>query len=337
MSDLANLSLSSIAIGDVLAGNASFEAQVREVYEAKEVSVRGPVKMAVLLEQILTEDQIGNLPVPGSRKGETGNKPYDIYNELDDSGNKVRGAFYSDIVARLHIGRDVRENLEAIENKTGKYAMMGDQTLKAEKAMWQSRFSTAVSAIRRAARIHQMFDSLEQFEKLEFDIVTETSEDGTPELTRTLKPFSMQSIGDGKTYSCLTVSEFLSIDPEYVAKNGGTIKAVRESIANARKRDTGDKDKAKKDASKAGDVKVITNLPGLQNYMNEVAAFISEPKHYAAIVNSLLTPAGDEVLFALGNLYYQLEAIYTKDEAVDKRYNKLLGAELQRRAKSDAA
>jgi hypothetical protein len=232
-------------------------------WEAKEKVQMNSLEVMFDLREMYQFDLSDNigaldfLPEPQSKKGETGNRPFDKYsfkvpNEKGGQRN-VNGSFYGDAFDASPSGKDidgVLTNIDiAIKNigtSTVPKAYVGweKEKLSAEKALWTGRRTTAISNLRIAVALHRQFVAFHAAEKFGAEALMTQDADGNDVLQTTRLPIRIFEKVKGKDgvyryngKAVVSTGTFLSYDVQAAINAGGSY----ENLTSTAKKGADDK------------------------------------------------------------------------------------------------
>lgn len=338
------------ALAFVAKGGAGLSSVLHNIWKAKSLERQGKLSVLVYLFNTYTESELSGIPVVGTKKGESGNKPYDRYTTQakTDSGMKsVPGSWYTDairataeskwidtVAAWCDGNEEVKpENIpDGIEPKTIRAAELKAEMLKARQDMRAGLVggcqlylhSEEISAINP--------DRIKVKMPIRKDAETDQLVLGGSNMVRLVDPMD-----GGEDERILTVSEFLALDPAKLVGPGKdqTIKSLMDT--KARKPRVTGADKAK--GKGAQDIKVPTQVEPLLNVMNVVSTALDNSTDQGRNLESALlarfASKGDnrvDAIKTVGTLCLAMDNIWT---IIQDEYNKINADE--QRAKNERA
>lgn len=240
---------------------------------------------------------LDRLPKVGSKRpeGDKSNVRFDKYDETytDANGDKRtrERSFISDFADAFPTGKAIAKRIEAIQNRTGEYAGLGDDICIDALATAKDNRQSNRTLFRRAIGFLQKFDEVNELADVTAKVVTR---DGKP--TDGIKPIKVfQTSNPDETAMLLTLSAFLKYNPTIAAENGGSWEAF---IATGPKKGAG---KGAEGEVPAGIVPRIVKADVALQYVNELVAFFSNEATFATLIAATAkTP--DEYVGAIGKL-----------------------------------
>lgn len=324
------------ALAFVAKGGAGLSSVLHNIWKAKSLERQGKLSVLVYLFNTYTESELSGIPVVGTKKGESGNKPYDRYTTQakTDSGMKsVPGSWYTDairataeskwidtVAAWCDGNEEVKpENIpDGIEPKTIRAAELKAEMLKARQDMRAGLVggcqlylhSEEISAINP--------DRIKVKMPIRGDKETGLLVLGGSNMVRLVDPMD-----GGEDERILTVSEFLALDPAKLVGPGKdqTIKSLMDT--KARKPRVTGADKAK--GKGAQDIKVPSTVEPFLNICNIVATALDNGTDHGRNLESALLAkftakgdAGDDAVMTVGTVCLAFDNLWT---LIQDRYN----------------
>lgn len=329
-------------------GGNGLSTVLHNVWKTKSLERKGKLNVLLYLINNYSEDQLAAIPVVGSKKGESGNKPYDRYTTQvkSDAGMKsVPGSWYTDgvrattefaflesIVSWCDGNEEVRpfdpadfDLPDTIAPKTIQAAELRADMVKAKQDM-------------RAGLVGgcQLFLHLEEINginpdrikgKMPFrkDAVSEQIVLGGSNMVRLVDPMD-----GGEDERILSVSEFLALDPAKLA--GPSKDQTLTTLMNTRARKPRGSGAGKQGKGKE-DIKVPTTVDQIINLFNIGATALDnatdEGQKLEAALLARIASKGDNrkeaiksigaMAFAIDNLWTLVKAEYTQITSDERR------------------
>src|SRR6185369_7020060 len=139
-------------------GGAELSNILASIATAKEAERRGPLQVFVFLAEHFTDAEgVHSIPVPGSKKGETGNLPYDKYTtkiKTNDGERSVPGSWYTDVIKNTAECKAIDERIAQCAGGEGvpeDIARMGDGERKMEVKRLRDRIKDMRTALVKGA------------------------------------------------------------------------------------------------------------------------------------------------------------------------------------------
>lgn len=170
-------------LGDALAKNQQFNADLRETVKSGEWNDYKSIAALRDLENVLTDDQFQWLPVPGSTKADAlkarpkgSNMPltWDVFDK-----QKPATTFYKRLLARTPVGKEAHDLLDAIAKDEAQSGINSDKckwsvderiTLKKRAIKTIDR---CLVALKQGAKIRIQIEKFKRAEKLRFEWIRE--------------------------------------------------------------------------------------------------------------------------------------------------------------------
>lgn len=330
-------------------GGETLSNVLTSIADAKAAERTGPLAVFLFFDTSLTEDEQDSIPVPGSKKGETGNRPYDKYSvEVEVEGGKrmVPGSWFTDVNKSTH---EWERNDKRIRwcNKTDwvsddgekcpKDIMeMGDGQRRVEVKRLRQRITDARSALVRGAMLWHHVNDIANLNPARIEVrmpfFTYKKEDGSAEkrtVGSSIRLIDPARVLEDKVFS---VSEFLALKPNKIPTGTeATLVSLEETKARAaRTGGTGAAGKGKQQ------VVVPTTVEGLLNLYNVAnTALDAESEAGQMLLTKLLASVSgtgadvDDKIETIGDFICALDE--TVWVVINARYN------LIKKRKSEAA
>lgn len=277
--------LSAIHAAERAAKDKELNADLHAIMVAPSTVKRGSVVLLHRLHKLYSvidddanvlETEIDGWPEIGSKyeAGKGSNQRFDIYEYTpDNGGDKIKGSWSKDFYDTLPEAKSFRDEVELINAAIDKEkptptkykdSQWTDSRLKNLKKTVQARYNTGFQKFKDAIRLrHKMVEVNEKCDKLvaSFDYVRDNktdkpvvSDDGALVLRDTDEIICVAPKGRAGDLNYYTVKEFLRCKPDVAAKAGGTMGALKETVAKA----PSPKGKGKKD--------VVAQFPEIKDF-----------------------------------------------------------------------
>lgn len=324
------------ALAFVAKGGAGLSAVLHDIWRAKSLERQGRLSVFVYLLNTYTDDERSSIPVVGTKKGESGNKPYDRYTTQvkAESGMKsVPGSWYSDAIRATdeskwidHVAawcdgnEETRpENIpDGIEPKTIRAATFKAEMLKARQDMraglvggcqlyLHAEEIGSINPERIAVKMPVLMNK--ETGKLML---------GGSNMVRLVDPLPQ----GGEDDRILTVSEFLALDPAKLKGPGKdqTIKTLMDTKARA-PRSSG------KGAAGKGqqDIKPPTQVEPFLNLCNVMATALDNGTDQGKqletqLLAKLAGKNSDDTVMTLGTVCLAFDNLWT---LIQSRYTEI--------------
>ncbi len=310
------------------AGGSELNNLLANIARRKEEEGKGPLETLVFLNEHF---DFNDLPVVGSKKGETGNKPYDKYTtEVTTSEGKrnVPGSFYTDVVKSLPVWADLHQRREHCKAGQGEGVPADIIAMSpSDRAMEKKRIDKFIANMRtgltRGSMLLHQWKAIESLNpdrvKVRLPIMRQKDKDGNDisvvvgSLIRVTDP---TNLSDDAEPEVLTVSQFLAWDADKAAKDPdkGTIASLKATATRAPKGAGQGKGKAG-----TGNVYVApTTLEKAKELFNALATGIDQEsddgeKLYAKLLTEVAKPTNEaaETILAIGKVCLACDSLWT--------------------------
>lgn len=297
------------------------------IAKRKEEEGKGPIEMLVYLS---THFDIADLPVVGSKKGETGNKPYDKYTTevtTEQGKRNVPGSWYTDAVKSTETWAELHQRRESIKQGQGDgvpadiIAMKpGDRAL--EKKRIERFIANMRTGLTRGSMLWHQVEAIASMNparvKVRMPTMKQKDQDGNEITVVTgslIRVYDPADVSDNAEPEVLTVSQFLAWDATKASADpdGGTIASLKATAMR------GTKGKAGKDKAGTGSNYVAPdNLEKVLTLFNVLATGIdSETDEGEKLYAKLLTRVNaggneaDETIMSIGKVCFALDSLWT--------------------------
>lgn len=235
-------------------GGDEMSALLFSIAKRKEEEGKGPLETRLFLETHFSDDEASSIPEVGSKKGETGNKPFDRYtSEVQTSEGKknVPGSWFTDVIKSTPAWAVLNQRREWCKQGQGEgvpddiLAMnTGERATEAERI---KRFITNMrTGLTKGAQLYHQVEVISALNpervKVKLPQMEQKDKNGdavtvvTGSLIRVYDPS-----GTDEEPEILTVSQFLQWDAAAAAKDPdkGTIKSLKATAHRAPKKKAG--------------------------------------------------------------------------------------------------
>lgn len=309
--------------------SATTTALLREGYEHKEKLLILPLRLYDGLKADFGDEGMAALPKPGSKKGETGNSPYDKFTYKVDNGKggerSVNGSFYGDMFDTTDLGVSIIKDMHGVDLALANdpamphaYKELGKYKLNQLKSKFTSRRTFGIGQLKKAVNIDRQCQAFDAMDKVGYRFEMEAV-DGKLTYKNIPQPvvvYDLKEVMDkGKpklqedNHRPITLNTFLKLDVFKAMKAGGTKTALMETVGRSTKQTP---PKTVPSIS-TGDIKRF------EHYMAEISAWLEQPDNYQLVQLTLGNPATDGAFFlTLGDIKDRLEVLADR---VDRRIN----------------
>lgn len=231
-------------------GGAALSALLAGIATAKETERRGPIQTMLFLETHFTDEEANAIPIVGSKKEDSGNKPFDRYTsevKTEQGTRKVPGSWFTDVVRSTDEWSRINGRVELLQQGQGEgvpadILSMGTGARKEEIAQLRQRIQDMRTALTRGA---MLFHQCEEIRKLNPDrvaiklpIFTEKGPDSKE--VQVVKGTMIRLMDPAKIVEdeVVTVGSFLQYDAAAAAKDPdkGTIASLKATASKAPKK-----------------------------------------------------------------------------------------------------
>lgn len=135
-------------------GGAAFGALLYSIAKRKEEEGKGPIETLLFLSNHFSDEEGHNIPVVGSKKGETGNLPYDRYTtevKTADGKKNVPGSWFTDVVKSTDAWAELNQRREWVRQGQGEGVPPDILAMSTgERAVEKKRIDTFINNMRTA-------------------------------------------------------------------------------------------------------------------------------------------------------------------------------------------
>lgn len=320
-------------------GGAAFGELLFSIAKRKEEEGKGPIETLLFLETHFSDEEGHNIPVVGSKMGETGNLPYDRYTtevQTADGKRKVPGSWFTDVVKSTEQWAILNQRREYVKQGQGEGVPADILAMNAgERAMEKKRIDTFITNMRTALTkgamlLHQVeaVDTMNPARvKVKLPIFEEKGTDGKPRqvvkgnLIRLVDPSGLDAEGD-----VFSVGSFLRFDPVKAAADPdkGTITSLKATASRGPR-------KPPAAAGTGTNYAIPTTLEGTMTLFNVLASAMDNTQDHGKKMESQLLTAlakttkdGDEAVISVGKLCLALDSVWT---VISDRYDRITRAQ----------
>lgn len=308
-------------------GGAALNNLLFGIAKRKEEETKGPIETMVFLSDTFAFEDI---PVVGSKKGETGNKPYDKYTtEVTTSEGKrnVPGSFYTDVVKSTSTWLELHTRREWIKATQGEGVPADIVAMKpGDRALEKKRIDKFIANMRTGLTKGSML--LHQWEaikamnpdrvRVRMPVMEQKDGAGNPVNVVTgslIRVYDPSDTSNDAEPEVLTVSQFLAWDAEKASKDPdkGTIASLKATATRA--------PKGTQKAGKAGSGTAYvapTTLEKAKELFNALATGIDQESDdgerlYAKILAEISKPTSEaaETILSIGKVCLACDALWT--------------------------
>jgi hypothetical protein len=312
------------ALKFVAMGGKELSDMLSAIATAKSVERTGPIEVCrFLVDHFVDEEGVHSIPVPGSKKGETGNKPYDKYSTKvkgPDGEKMVPGSFFTDVIKNTSEAKAIDERLSVCDGgehspKDIQDMSTGERSM--EKKRLRQRLTDMRTALVKGAGVFLHADEINDInpDRIKVKMPWKTVDGKKRIYANTIRLQDPAGEIEDKVF---TVSEFLRIDLKKLVGPGKdqTITTVENTKARPPKSD-GNKGKGK------NDIVVPTTVEGLLNLFNVAGTAMDQQtdegsKTMAKLLAKLSAPGkeGDDAVETVGDFICALDDnIWTSNPA----------------------
>lgn len=234
-------------------GGAAFSALLYGIAKRKEEEGKGPIETMLFLETHFSDEEGHNIPVVGSKKEDSGNKPYDRYTtevKTADGTRKVPGSWFTDVVKSTEAWAVLNQRREHVKQAQGEGVPADIIAMKpGERAMEKKRIDAFITNMRTALTKGAML--LHQVEavntmnpnrvKARLPIMAQKDDAGKEVevvVGNLIRVYDPTDLSDDAEPEVVTVGSFLQWDPAKAAKDpdGGTIASLKATASKGPKK-----------------------------------------------------------------------------------------------------
>jgi len=330
----------------------AFKSETNQFLNMKEGSEIGALPIGIELLRVYGIARFNEMPVVGTvQRGYRGKEGYgngpesnnpDRYPMTNDNNTEVVGSFWKDLAKQSPIGLEIAKTLQAIDDKVAPYSEEeydDPVDLASEKSRWTKRQNNLVALYTRAARIAQQllaFQTANQFgckirtvkEKPDNVVFTMPAIKGAPwnageylaNAGKMIRIFGIiekpnASGGMDREYvkeQHVSIGTFLGYNVPKALQLGGELKHLLATISR--------KPKTKEETQ----AKHIANTKELLGVASELAAYVKNGEHYAAILQACNASDGGQLIYSIGTIVQGLDGVWEK---IKNRFEVMVAAE----------
>lgn len=308
-------------------GGDALGAMLLNIAKAKQTERMGPIQSQVFLEMHFEYDE---LPVVGSKQGETGNKPYDKFTaeiKTTDGTRKVPGSFYTDTVKSTPQGMAILQEIEWAGQGQGEgippHILTMGSTRKKEYIKEQRQLLADMrTGLTKGAMLWHQLEEISGCNpariKVKLPIMYQKGEDGennVPVVTGNLIRLS-DPAGTLEDES-VTVGQFLQYDAEKAKADPdkGTLTSLKATASRA----------PKKKAETGKGYTIPATVEDCKSLFNVLASALDNGTEHGRKMEAQLLAAcakdgaeGDEAVMSVGGVCLAADNIWT---VIQNRYN----------------
>lgn len=315
-------------------GGAALSALLGSIASAKETERRGPIQTMLFLETHFTDEETSAIPVVGSKKEDSGNKPYDRYTselKTEQGTRKVPGSWFTDVVKSTDEWARINSRIELLQQGQGEgvpadILSMGTGARKEEIAQLRQRIQDMRTALTRGAMLFHQCEEIRALNPariaIKLPIFTEKGPDGKE--VQVVKGTMVRLVDPAKIVEdeVVTVGSFLQYDAAAAAKDpdGGTLASLKATASKA----------PKKKAGTATAPTVPATLEQVLTLFNVLASGMDNTTDHGKKMESQLLSLlakegveGDEAVIAVGHVCLALDSVWT---VISDRYDRITRA-----------
>ncbi len=310
---LAFVAKAGTALSTLLAGVADAKAMERE----------GAIKAALFIMSVVNDDAT-QVPVVGSKQGETGNLPYDRYTsevKTQDGVKKVPGSWYTDVVRNTPEAISIQERIALIDQGQGEgvpadiIAMTAGARAEERKRL-KDRLSDMRVGLTKGAMLFQHVHLMNEMNpaKVKVKLPFRTETDGSVKVYG--NSIRLQDPSGESEDDVFSISQFLQLDPDKAKADpdGGTIKSLKATAARAPRKAGG----AAAGTAGQNQYPIPTTVEALLSCFNAIASALDTEtdagkKLQAALFTKLAKKDkdGEEALSSVGNACIATDVVWT--------------------------
>lgn len=317
------------AIAFAAKGGSALSDLLGSIAKNKEAERSGPLRGMLFLTQHFSEGDQHAIPVPGTKKGETGNLPYDKYTTemtTKDGKKKVPGSWFTDVVKMTDAYQE-RFNIIAwcdkldVEDKDGNViprpewiVKAGDSELRAYKKQARQAITDMRTGLTKSAMLFHHAETISTLNpdrikvKMPFKAFKNGDETEVRVISNIIRLIDPADETEAKEYS---VSEFLALKPE---KLEAMEKDKRTTIALDETKVRGVKGGNKKGTKTT--YPVPTNIEQLLNLCNVGGTALDMETEQGQKLNALILTAiagkKMDVIETFGDFAMKIDGIWTQ-------------------------
>lgn len=320
-------------------GGAAFSALLSGIWHAKAEERKSPLSVFLYVENTYTDDEKAAIPVVGSKKGETGNKPYDRYSteiKTTDGKKTVPGSWYTDSVRYSDEYHSIEHIIACCDDTTTEgcpadIAAMGAIARRDHKVLMQKAKSDMRTGFVRGCKLWLHAEEISAINPerivVKMPFRQEKGDNNQPVLvlggSTNIRVKDPTDEFEDEIYS---VSEFLALDPAKLVgpSNVQTIKTLAATKARAPRTKGKGKDKAQ-------EIKVPTTVEPLLNICNVLSTSLDngteQGRALESLVLSRIAPKANgrtETIKTLGAAALALDNIWN---LIGNDYNQIIADE----------
>lgn len=331
-------------------GGAALSAMLTHIADTKAAERMGSLDAFLFLETHFTDDEQSSIPVPGSKKEDSGNKPYDKYTvevRNTDGKKKVPGSWFTDVVKataewqasdhRIQWCKDTSFVTEDGQKCPADIMAMGDGARRDEVKRLRQRITDCRTGLVKGAMLWHHVNDIAELNperiaiKMPFKAFKKLDANGEPmrgpnnefieEEKVTGSNIRLYDPAKEQEDKVFSVSEFLALKPEKIpADKEKTLVSLEETKARAPRTGGTGKGGAKT-------IAVPTTVEPLLNLLNIISTALDAETEAGQLLNTKLmaaaaaeTDKADSTVEAIGDAAIALDNVWS---TIDARYHSI--------------
>lgn len=321
-------------------GGTGLSSLLFGIAKRKEEEGKGPIETMVFLDLTYSTEEGHNIPVVGSKQGETGNEPYDRYTAevtTADGKRKVPGSWYTDVVKSTQAWEDLNQRREWCKEGQGEGIPADILAMKTgERAVEKKRISNFIANMRTgltkgAMLLHQV-EAIQAINpaRIRVKLPTMLQKDaaGNEVVVVTgslIRIYDDDDTSDKVEPEVVSVGSFLQYDAAKckASEDGGTITSLKATASKA--------PKGSKTGGKSTALTVPTTIEQVLTMFNALASAVDNGtehgnKMQAALLARCAKPGaeGDEAVISVGNVCMAADNVWN---VIGTRYQTIMAAQ----------
>lgn len=314
-------------------GGSEFGAMLYSIALTKQLERKGPITSMLFLETHFDYDE---LPIVGSKMGETGNRPYDRYStkvKTESGERSIPGSWFTDVVKSTPQAGSILQEIEWAGQGQGEgippHILEMGSARKKEYIKEQRQLLTDMrTALTKGAQLWHQLESIGSMNtetvKVKLPVMVQKNGDGTDGQVVTGNLIRLQDPSGVLEDESVTVGQFLQYDADKASKDPdkGTIKSLKA---------TADRAPRKPGGTVAGKAYTVpANLEQGKTLFNVLATWVDNTTDQGKKVESILLSAmakegaeGDELVESVGKVCLALDSLWTviqpRYDAIERR------------------
>lgn len=208
--------------------NEKFVGSMRSINAASELAKRGDAIIYVKLTSMWNADDWSRVPRPGTKKGETGNEPFDKWTVKDhaNEGKVIKYSFFEEVAKSIPYYQEIAEELGDVSDVLKKDPELGNARREEMRRTWtkpkqqaykatlSQRKTKVIGTIKKACALKAQYDRIASLPGIKCQLLMEKQPDGTMEVMATTSPIEVSHADKPSICTTYTTTTFLKLKPD---------------------------------------------------------------------------------------------------------------------------